>query len=97
MPQVFEQFPSYQKAGALLGLAPNTQNALRAIDPVLLEAAAKDSVPDGRSLAFDHEGVDVTTMPNHGGQIENKPQHGVWAAGVRAKRCDAGRWQGGAN
>lgn len=53
---MFEQFPGYQKAGALLGLAPNTQKALHAIDPALLEAAAAASVPDGRSISFDHEG-----------------------------------------
>jgi 2-polyprenyl-6-methoxyphenol hydroxylase-like FAD-dependent oxidoreductase len=55
-PQVFEQFPRYQKAGALLGLAPNTQKALAAIDPALLQAAEPTVVPDGRSITFDHEG-----------------------------------------
>lgn len=55
--QVFEQFPNYHQAGALLGLAPNTQKALHAIDPALLDAAAATAVPDGRSISFDHEGA----------------------------------------
>ena len=65
-PQVFEQFPAFQKAGALLGMAPNAQGALRAIDPSLLAKAAAQCVPDGRSITFDHEGAIIccfTTSP----------------------------------
>jgi 2-polyprenyl-6-methoxyphenol hydroxylase-like FAD-dependent oxidoreductase len=55
--QVFEKFPGYQQAGALLSLAPNAQKALHAIDPALLVAADAAAVPDGRSISFDHEGA----------------------------------------
>ena len=56
---MFEKFPGYQQAGALLGLAPNAQKALHAIDPALLEAVEATAVPDGRSISFDNEGAHV--------------------------------------
>ena len=78
--QVFEQFPHYQQAGALLGLAPNTQKALHAIDPALLAAAAATAVPDGRSISFDHEGTgpprNASAMPPAVCRHEPKPTGG---------------------
>lgn len=62
--QVFEQFPSYQKAGALLGLAPNGQAALRAIDPALLDAIVAECIPDGRSITRDGEGGSCSELFN---------------------------------
>jgi hypothetical protein len=72
--QVFERFPGYQQAGALLSLAPNTQKALHAIDPALLAAAEATAVPDGRSIIYDHEGACA---------------HQTWPAVPLAHRCAA--------
>eukprot|EP00208_Stichococcus_sp_RCC1054_P002083 CAMPEP_0206143986 /NCGR_PEP_ID=MMETSP1473-20131121/22587_1 /ASSEMBLY_ACC=CAM_ASM_001109 /TAXON_ID=1461547 /ORGANISM="Stichococcus sp, Strain RCC1054" /LENGTH=434 /DNA_ID=CAMNT_0053539643 /DNA_START=253 /DNA_END=1557 /DNA_ORIENTATION=- len=57
--KVFEQFPVVIKAGALLGLAPNAQKTLDAIDPRLMQQANAVSMGDGKSIAFTHEGVKI--------------------------------------
>jgi len=54
---VYEQFPAYRKAGALLGLAPNGQSAMRAMDPALLDRVVEECVPEGRVITYDGDGV----------------------------------------
>ena len=58
--QVFEQSPNFAKAGALLGLAVNSQKALAAIDPSLMQQVEAVAVSPGRSLTFSHTGVSLT-------------------------------------
>lgn len=54
--KVFEQFPSTKKAGALLGVAPNSQKVLHAIDANLLEQAKLVSIRTGKSIVYSHKG-----------------------------------------
>lgn len=56
-PQVFEQSPTFAKAGALLGVAVNAQNALQAINPSLLEQFDSVAVRSGKSFAYNHTGT----------------------------------------
>ncbi len=55
--QVFEQSPTFATAGALLGFAINSQKALAAIDPTLMQQVEAVAVSPGKTLAFNHTGV----------------------------------------
>eukprot|EP00208_Stichococcus_sp_RCC1054_P001533 CAMPEP_0206142378 /NCGR_PEP_ID=MMETSP1473-20131121/16630_1 /ASSEMBLY_ACC=CAM_ASM_001109 /TAXON_ID=1461547 /ORGANISM="Stichococcus sp, Strain RCC1054" /LENGTH=440 /DNA_ID=CAMNT_0053537357 /DNA_START=156 /DNA_END=1478 /DNA_ORIENTATION=- len=54
--KVFEQSPTFAKAGALLGVSVNAQNAIQAINPSLMEQIDSVVVKSGKSFAYNHTG-----------------------------------------
>lgn len=54
---MFEQSPTFAKAGALLGVSVNAQNAIQAINPSLMEQIDSVVVKSGKSFAYNHTGT----------------------------------------
>ncbi len=55
--QVFEQFPRFERAGAVIGVMPNGQRAVNAIRPDLMQAILDRRMDVRSSLLYDDRGA----------------------------------------
>eukprot|EP00208_Stichococcus_sp_RCC1054_P000224 CAMPEP_0206146320 /NCGR_PEP_ID=MMETSP1473-20131121/29996_1 /ASSEMBLY_ACC=CAM_ASM_001109 /TAXON_ID=1461547 /ORGANISM="Stichococcus sp, Strain RCC1054" /LENGTH=199 /DNA_ID=CAMNT_0053542827 /DNA_START=138 /DNA_END=734 /DNA_ORIENTATION=+ len=62
--KIFEQFPRFERAGAVIGVQPNGQRAVEAIRPDLLQSIIDGRMKVAKSIMYRDNG-DVDTSPSY--------------------------------